>query len=34
LQDGLAGERSRRCRQDFPLGRKPMLIGLTVYAAT
>jgi hypothetical protein len=27
-----AGERGRRCRQDFSLGRKPMLIGLTVYA--
>jgi hypothetical protein len=28
----LAGERGRRCRQDFSLGRKPKLIGLTVYA--
>jgi hypothetical protein len=26
------GERDRRCRQDFPLGRKPMLIGLAVHA--
>jgi hypothetical protein len=28
-----AGERGRRCRQDFPLGRKPMLIGLAVHEA-
>ena len=29
----MAGERGRRCRQDFPLGRKPMLIGLAVHIA-
>jgi hypothetical protein len=34
LRGGLAGERGRRCRQDFPLGCKPMLIGLAVDAAT
>jgi hypothetical protein len=28
-----AGERGRRCRQDFPLGRNPMLIGLAVHEA-
>ena len=28
------GKRGRRCRQDFPLSRKPMLIGLVMYAAT
>jgi hypothetical protein len=28
-----AGERGRRCRQDFPLGRKPMLIGSAVHEA-
>jgi hypothetical protein len=33
LRGGLAGERGRRCRQDFPLGRKPMLIGLAVHIA-
>jgi hypothetical protein len=33
LRGGLAGERGRGCRQDFPLGRKPMLIGLAVHIA-
>jgi hypothetical protein len=30
---GLAGGCGRRCRQDFTLRRKPMLIGLAVHAA-
>src|SRR6266567_2633282 len=33
LRGRFVGDRGRQCRQDFPLGRKPMLSGLAVHAA-
>src|SRR5262249_34352112 len=33
LRSWFPGEDGRRCRQHFPFGRKPMLLGLAVYAA-
>src|SRR5262249_51476461 len=32
LRGLVANERARRCRQDLPLGRKPMLVGLPMRA--